>query len=206
MGNKTTFSEQRRGLDSRVLSGLQVAVIVPLDLSPDKMKYWDTCIDLGDTKTLLHSAVISDRGESACERWHCALCPSSEIVNVYLHGNSRLRHFQSFPSSVMVRQMTSAVFLFVIQSSVSNILFCFRQPNGRSCEHLSNSRKSVTPAGTFFFYFLQSLYDYAKLVPQIRRNPLLLHLLIINRRYYKFRSYFHLKTTPGLGHARSISH
>ena len=33
MGIETTFSEQRRGLDSGVLSGLQVAVILPLDLS-----------------------------------------------------------------------------------------------------------------------------------------------------------------------------
>ena len=39
MGSKTTFSEQRLGLDSRVLSGLQVAIILPLDLSPNKMRY-----------------------------------------------------------------------------------------------------------------------------------------------------------------------
>jgi len=39
MGNKTTFSEQRRGLDSRILSSLQVAVILPLDLSPNKMRH-----------------------------------------------------------------------------------------------------------------------------------------------------------------------
>jgi len=95
--------------------------------------------------------------------------------------------------------MTSAVFSSVIQSSVSNFLFCLRQPNVRSCEHLGSSRKSATPAGTFLV-FLQSLYVYSKLVPQIRRNPLLLRLLI-NRRCYKFHSYFQLKTTPGGGHA-----
>ena len=39
VGNKTTFSEQLRGLDCRVHSGLQVAVILPLDLSPNKMRY-----------------------------------------------------------------------------------------------------------------------------------------------------------------------
>ena len=39
VGNKTRFSEQRRGLDCRVLSGLQFTVILPLDLSPSKMRY-----------------------------------------------------------------------------------------------------------------------------------------------------------------------
>ena len=108
-------------------------------------------------------------------------------------------HSIPLPSSVMVRQMASAVFSF-IQSSASNFLFYLRQPNVRSCEHRGNSRTSTTPASTFLV-FLHSLYDYAKLVPQIRRNPLLLHLLIISRRYYKFHSYFQLKTTPGVGHA-----
>lgn len=99
----------------------------------------------------------------------------------------------------MVRQMTSAVFSFVIQSSVSDFLFCLRQPNVRSCEQIGNSRRSGTPAG-MFLVFMQSLYDYAKLVLQIRRNPLILHLLITSRRCYRFHSYFQLKTTPGVGH------